>query len=295
MSLAHIFNLPSELTRKVELARNARPTREAARLALDCLDLTSLSGNETTDEIFDLCDTAKHNRLYSVCLYPAFVATAQKALKSGPVVIATVINFPHGDRRTLCDEKATPQTIKEDVSAAIAAGARQIDIVLAHDLFRDGRAMQAKELLKACRMAIPQGVQMKVIIESAAFQSSLALRGACRLAIECGADCLKTSTGKHEKGGADLERAAILMDEAAKSSRHVGVKISGGVKTTQQAAQYIALARSVMGWNSIQPMAFRIGGSTLLQPLLDTLRYTPSPGVPVPANNTQRPGTINLT
>lgn len=273
MELSKIFQIPHILTRKVDMAKNARPSREIARAALNCLDLTSLTGNEDENAIFELCDVAKHNRLYSVCIYPEHVETARRALKNSDIVIATVINFPHGNKRTNAEEKATPESVKADVRKAIDAGARQIDIVLAHDDFRAGDKAYPASLLKACRDACPDDVTMKVILETASFTSSHTLHQACKLAIQHGADCLKTSTGKHPSGGADLIRAAILFDEAKSALRTVGVKISGGVKTVEDCAQYIALARSIMGWNCIQPQLFRIGGSSLMGPLLDTLRY----------------------
>lgn len=277
MTLSEIFQLPDPLLRKVKMAQNARATREIARQAMDCLDLTSLTGNEDDEDIFDLCDTAINNRLSSVCVYPPYVERASRSLKYSDIITATVINFPHGNKRTLSDEKATPETVKEDVTAAIKAGARQIDIVLAHEDFRVGNRPYPLSLLKACREECSDGVTMKVILETASFESSSALREACKMAIRQNADCLKTSTGKHAAGGAKLEHAAILFDEAKMSMRSVGVKISGGVKTVEQCAQYITLARAVMGWDCIKPAIFRIGGSTLLEPLLDKLKVKEAP------------------
>lgn len=270
--------LEPHLKRKVAWAKNAVSDRETARLALDCLDLTSLKGDETKEDIFALCDRAKYNRLASVCLYPPFIEIAKRAIKDEPVTIATVVNFPYGDKRSLKDERATPETTAEDASKAVAAGASQIDIVLAHEDFRSGKSEYAEDLLKACRNACGKDVTMKVILETASFGDSNELRKACKLAIKYGADCLKTSTGQHPNGGATLGAAAILMDEAQQALKQVGVKISGGIQSGDDCAQYMTLARSIFGWNIIKPDTFRIGASGVLKPLLETLEMGHSPG-----------------
>lgn len=267
------FTLPATLNKKMAISRCAVMTREVAREAMSCLDLTSLKGNETDNDIFELCDVAKANRVASVCIYPDKVPVAKKSIKDGSVIVATVINFPHGDKRTLSNEIATAETTAEDVSKAVAAGAKQIDIVLSHDDFRQGKIREVTSLLQACRMSCPEGVTMKVIIETASFDDTTSLISACRLSIKQGADCLKTSTGKHKKGGATLEAAAILMNEAYRSNRKVGCKISGGV-SIENCAQYMILARAIMKkWDVIQPALFRIGASSLLNDLLDVMRY----------------------
>ncbi len=273
------MQLDAKMKFKVAMARHAVGTRETARQALDCFDLTSLTGQETDRDIFDLCDIAKNNRLASVCIYPAYVATAKKAIRDDALVIAAVINFPHGHKRTMRDDPATAETTAEDTARAVAAGARQIDIVLAHDDFRARRRHYVTDMLRACRHACGEGVTMKVILETASFKKADELRAACQLAIRAGADCLKTSTGKHPGGGATLEAASVLLDEAHRAFRPVGVKISGGIRTVDDCARYMTLARSVAEWNIVRPDSFRIGASSLLGPLLDTLK--PAASAPV--------------
>ena len=279
------LTLTDKLQRLLNMADNARGTRETARLALDCFDLTSLRGDESKEEIYDLCDIARYNHLASVCVYPDQVANARHVLKEGPVRIATVINFPTGEMRTLTDQKADPTTIRQDVAEAIQHGARQIDIVLPLDHFRSGTASdlnEIKAMLRACRVACDKEVTMKVIFETAAFDSAADLRQACKLAIGQKVDCLKTSTGKHPKGGATMEAAAILMDEASKAAHLVGCKISGGVKTNDDCAKYMTLNEGIRGRGSIRPEFFRIGASSLLDQLLPILgqgKAAPAPGI----------------
>lgn len=255
------------------MAQHARGTRETARLSLNCFDLTSLKGNETKDEIFELCDIAKHNNLATIFVYPDQIENAKKALRDAPVNIGTPVNFPAG-RRTLTDEVATPETIRLDVETALKRGAKQIDIVFPLELFRNNSLLEIKEQLRACRVACGKDITMKVIFETAAFNTTEELRSACKIAIGQKVDCLKTSTGKHPAGGATLEAAAILMQEAAKAPHLVGCKVSGGVRTNDDCAKYITLSRGIRGADSIRPEFFRIGASSLIDDLIKSLGST---------------------
>ena len=260
-----------KISRLVRLARYAKGTRETARLAMDCFDLTSLKGNETKEEIHDICDIALHNGLASVCVYPEHVKAAHAVLDGGQVAIATVINFSDGVHRTQSDEIATPDTVKIDIEAALKNGARQMDIVFPRHHFDKGDFLKVKEILRAARKSCGDSVTLKCIFETASFNNAQDLRTACRIAIDQNIDCLKTSTGKHPSGGATLEAAAILLQEAQMAGRPVGVKISGGVKSNEDCAQYITLARGIRGHNSITPEFFRIGASSLIKDLIVAL------------------------
>ena len=265
------LNVTPRLQKMIDFAKNAQGTRETARQAMDCFDLTSLKGDETKDDILELCDIAEHNRLASVCIYPGHIDAAAKFLKDTKVAIATVINFPHGNARTVSGEIATPDTTAEDIKRVVSLGARQIDIVLPYAQFNAGNAFQSHSFLQAARAACPKDVTFKVILETASFTNEEMLRHACRLAIQRGADCLKTSTGKHSNGGATMQAAAILLEEAFNANRKVGCKITGGIKTNDECARYMTLARAIMGWNAIRPDTFRIGASSLLEDLIRSL------------------------
>lgn len=269
------------LKAKIAWARNAVGTAETAQTAIHCMDATSLSGSETKSDIETLTNNALTHQTASVCVYPQHVATASQIKSAHPqnghnLHIATVINFPYGNKRTNSDEMATTETIAEDVSKAIANGATQIDIVFPYKEFLSEAvgAQKAEEFLNACRDASTGDTIMKVIVESAAYQNEDILRQACKIAVDSGTNSLKTSTGKHELGGATLEAAAILMDEANNAPNPVGVKISGGVKNNQDCAQYIALAKSIFGAESINPNKFRIGASAnkILPDLLSAIQ-----------------------
>ena len=265
--------LDDYLKKRVKMAMHAKGDPQIARQALNCLDLTTLKGDETKDDIQSLCTIAKANHVASVCIYPSGVLFAKAAIKESNVNIATVINFPTGSKRTQSNDDATVETTAHDVACAIAAGATQIDIVLPYAEFQKGNTQYCADLLETCRQGCDKGVTMKVILETASFEDAKALRHACQLAIECGTDCLKTSTGMHEKGGATLESAALLLDEARHADREIGVKISGGVKTVDDCARYISLATMLKGQATIRPETFRIGASSVLNELLETCKY----------------------
>lgn len=271
------LNVTPDLQRYIDLAQNARGTRESARQAMNCLDLTSLNGDETKNDIHELCDIAKHNYLASVCIYPEHVATAAKALKGTGVTVATVVNYPTGVMRTLKDEAATPLTTAEDVKSAIRDGAGQVDLVIPYAQFNKGNSFQTHSFLQAARQICPPEAMFKVILETAAFQNEDVLRHACRVAIQRGANCLKSSTGKHPYGGVTMATAAILLDEAFHASEKVGVKLTGGIRSNDECAKYMTLARAVMGWNAIRPDVFRIGASSLLEDLIRSLGSQPMP------------------
>ncbi len=262
------FYLPPDMVRKVQMAKNQSVvTPDIARLALDCLDLTSLSGKETDEDIRRICYQAITYSLPTICVFPDKVKMATQYLKGTDIIVSTVINFPYGNRRTNSDDLATIETTAEDISRAVALGAKQIDIVQPYD----ARPGYAQDIIRAARLASPAEVTLKSILETAAYRDTDDLANAALIAISSGADCIKTSTGRHAHGGASLDAVAILLQTIKKSNRSIGIKISGGIKSAEDCAQYIALQRSFFGWNSVQPHLFRIGGSSVLESLLQNL------------------------
>jgi deoxyribose-phosphate aldolase len=264
-----------DLIKRIKFARNAPATRECAQLSLRCMDYTSLTGTETKEQIQDLADTAKNTHTASLCIYPQFVATAARTLRGASTHATTVINFPYGNKRTLSEEGADKFTIKDDITKAVADGAKQVDIVLPYVEFLNGSRHIAEEFLRAARDACPNDVTLMCILESGAFYHEQNLRKAARIAISQGVNFIKSSTGKFESDGkiigATFEAAAIMFAEAnAVTGSPVGVKLSGGIRTVEEAAKYMELHRLIRPGLEITPNVFRIGASGLLQ---DVLRY----------------------
>jgi deoxyribose-phosphate aldolase len=223
--------------------------QDTARLALACLDLTSLNDDDTPHTIDALCRRAQgpHGSTAAVCVWPRFAAHARAQLPAH-VAVAAVANFPDGSSDI---ERAV-----RDTGAIVQAGAQEVDVVLP---YRDLAAAPA--LLAAVRRAC-EGLRLKVILETGELQDAALIRRACAIALDAGADFLKTSTGK-VKVNATLEAAALLL-QAIRDGGHtaVGFKPAGGIRTVADAAAFIALTEQHLG--AVTPQRFRIGASGLL-------------------------------
>ncbi len=243
--------------------------KEQAARALALLDLTSLNDTDTEETVKTLCAKAhgEFGHTAAVCIWPRFVKLAKEELKGTPVRVATVVNFPHGGT----DIEATVAETKQ----AIADGADEIDVVLPYKAFMDGDTASAKALLDATRKACA-GKTMKVIIESGVLAHANTIAEASRLSIACGADFIKTSTGKTPVS-ATLEAANVMLEVIRESGKPVGFKASGGVRSTEQAADYMTLADKIMGPKWISLMTFRFGASGLRDSLLASMGYGQAP------------------
>lgn len=235
-----------------------------ARLALELIDLTSLNTSDTAASIAKLCAQAKNSPIApaALCIYPAFIGTARERLQQlelADLKIATVTNFPHGT--------ADLDRALADTEVALAHGAQEIDLVLPYPSLKAGDDDSASKLVRACKSLLPDGVLLKVIIESGELQTPALIRRASELAIDAGADFLKTSTGKVPVN-ATLAAAEIMLTVIKESGTEVGFKAAGGVKTAAQAASYLQLARKLMGASWPSPRTFRFGASSLMGDLL---------------------------
>lgn len=228
-----------------------------ARLALACLDLTSLNDGDDAAAIDALCARAvtPWGKAAAVCVWPRFVAQARAALPRD-VAVAAVANFPDG---ALNAERALA-----DTRAIVAAGGDEVDLVLPWRAMVAGNAAAAAQLVAQVRSACI-GKRLKLIIESGELPTPAAIRQACAIGLDAGVDFLKTSSGKTAHG-ASLAAAAEMLGAIAAHPRAtaVGFKASGGVRTVADAAGYIALARDTLGQRVLNPARLRFGASGLL-------------------------------
>lgn len=241
----------------------------AARLALGLMDLTSLNDTDSDAVITALCKQAgtPAGHPAAVCVYPAFIATARKALAGAglqDVRVATVTNFPDGGTDI---DRAVRETRE-----SIASGAHEVDVVLPYRALMSGDTEVCRRLVEKCKAVCGASVALKVIIESGELKTGPLIRQASDIAIEAGADFIKTSTGK-VKVNATLEAAEIMLTAIRESGKDVGFKAAGGIRTTQDAAAYLQLADRLMGADWITPAHLRFGASSLLDRLLETLGY----------------------
>lgn len=235
----------------------AKPT-EAARLALRCLDLTSLNTTDTEADIAALCARAQgpFGSVAAVCVWPHLAAFARKELPP-QIAVAAVANFPDGS--------ADVRRAVRETQEIVHSGAQEVDLVLPYAQLLLGHDAVVAKLLAAVRKAA-QGLRLKVILETGALVGGAHILRASRLSLEAGADFLKTSTGKTSVS-ATPEAARVMLDAIAADAgcaQRVGFKPSGGIRTVADAANYIALTEAILGPSALTPARFRIGASSVL-------------------------------
>ncbi len=237
----------------------------AAKLLINLLDLTSLNEDDNNARIEKFCQRAitPYGNVAAVCVYPRFVPTARDTLKGSGVKLATVVNFPHGGTHF--------EQMRQNIKTALAQGADEIDAVLPYKHFLSGDLETCNTFFNAVKAELnPKKTPLKVIIESGAFPHASLIADATRFCIDNGASFIKTSTGKTDVS-ATPEAANIILETIASGRRNVGFKASGGIKTTADAKQYLTLAFGIMGYKWVSPKNFRIGASSLLDSLLNTI------------------------
>ncbi|GLX76856.1 deoxyribose-phosphate aldolase [Thalassotalea insulae] len=241
--------------------------KDIAKLALSLMDLTSLTGEETDQDIINLCQQAKSTAgdTAAICIYPKYITVAKKQLAaqgSQGIKIATVTNFPHGGTDI-------NQAVKE-TAEAVALGADEVDVVFPYKAMMSGDEQIGADLISACKRACGNQVLLKVIIESGELQSNDLIRKASEISIAAGADFIKTSTGKVPVN-ATIEAAKVMLEVIKNSNPNVGFKAAGGVRNVDDAAQYLALTMDTLGASWLNPTHFRFGASGLLTNLLATI------------------------
>ena len=234
----------------------------AAKKLISSLDLTSLNTDDTDEHILSLCQRAAtpYGEVAAVCLYPQFIPFARDNLPSS-IKLATVINFPSG--------LADLYVLEKELSSAIKLGADELDVVLPYRTFLNNDIEFCISYLKLAREISNKKI-LKIIIESGELKSINNIRLATQLCIDNKADFIKTSTGKTEIS-ATPEAANAMLEVIKKSGQPIGFKASGGIKTIDDAKKYLTLSQSIMGSNWVTPSHFRIGASSVLTSLINTI------------------------
>jgi deoxyribose-phosphate aldolase len=245
--------------------------RQGILLATSMIDLTTLEGADTPGKVRHLCakavcpDTnrAEIPSVAAVCVYPSLVGVAREALNGTGVAVASVsTGFPSGQ---------TSLGIKiEETREAVAAGASEIDMVISRDAYLSGDDARVAHEIEAVKEACGDA-HLKVILETSELPTYAHVRHASQLAIDAGADWIKTSTGKKPPGatpGVVLVMLETVRDHAWKTGQIVGVKAAGGVSTTKAALHMLVLVKETLGDDWLTPDRFRIGASSLLNDLL---------------------------
>lgn len=234
-----------------------------ARRALRMLDLTNLNDDCDAAAIEALAARActDHGHVAALCVWPAFVAQAHGLVGHRDVKIATVVNFPGGEDPA--------SEVMELTKQAVSDGADEIDMVIPYRSLMEGREEAVLTRIKRVKAAAGAAT-VKAILETGVLNDPELIRKASDMAIEAGADFIKTSTGKVPVN-ATLSAARIMLTAISESGAPVGFKPAGGVKTTEQAAHYLDLADEIMGEGWATPDTFRFGASGVLDDLLAVL------------------------
>jgi deoxyribose-phosphate aldolase len=232
---------------------------DALLRALSVVDLTRLERPDDGAAIDALAAKAVTDagRVAAICVYPEWIERVGNA----GVPVAAVANFPAGEDDT--------ELAAREAAAAVQAGAAEVDVVVPWRAFAAGDDGAIERVVAATRAAIGDAIGLKAILETGSLEGAEQIRAAGERALGAGADFLKTSTGKVGQG-ATLDATRVLL-EVVKSAGHGAVKASGGVRTAEQAAEYLALADEVMGAGWATPARFRIGASSLVDDILARL------------------------
>lgn len=243
----------------------------ALDLAIRMVDLTTLEGADTPGKVKALCAKAKQPdpsdascpRVAAICVYPSMVPVAAAAVKGTGIHVASVATaFPSGQ---------APMAVKlYDTSAAVAAGADEIDMVINRGAFLAGNYLEVYEEIVAVKEACGKA-HLKVILETGELVTYDNVRRASWLAMVAGADFIKTSTGKVSPA-ATLPVTLIMLEAVRdfrdETGRQVGVKPAGGIRTSKYAIKYLVTVNETCGPDWLDPDWFRFGASTLLNDLL---------------------------
>ncbi|MDA8561784.1 deoxyribose-phosphate aldolase [Gammaproteobacteria bacterium] len=220
------------------------------------LDLTSLKDADNTLSIKLLCDNGKNTlgSVAAVCAQPKFVFEAKQNLAKTSIKVATVVNFPSGD--------GCLEDVCELIDKCLIAGSDEIDLVFPYKDYLNNKKLSAVNFVSSCIDFINNRAVVKVILETGAFSDFSVLKQASLDVIYCGANFLKTSTGKI-LNGATLDAATVMLQAIKKSNAPTGFKAAGGIRTYADAFSYLSIAKKIMGNNWPNINNFRLGTSGL--------------------------------
>ena len=243
--------------------------KELAMQVFSCIDNTTLTATDTDASVEAFCrHTLEFSpfRVAAVCVYPRFVAVAKHALQGSGIRVASVAGaFPHGQ---------LPLELKvEEVKYAIGQGADEIDMVLSRGALLAGDDDTVVREVQAMKEACQEHT-LKVILETCELSSPTLVAHASQLAIDGGADFIKTSTGKGTAGAtpqAAETMLSVIAENVKKSGKKVGFKAAGGISTPEEALVYANLAKKILGEDFVKNQTFRIGASRLTDRLFSFL------------------------
>ncbi|MDB2426203.1 deoxyribose-phosphate aldolase, partial [bacterium] len=235
------------------------------------IDLTTLEGSDTEQKVRQLCAKAimpvsptvqqeagikkPIPSVAAICVYPEQVPTVKKCLKGTNIEIASVATaFPSGQ---------LPLDLKlKDVDLAIKNGATEIDMVINRGAFLEGRLQTVFDEIVEVKKVCNNRAHLKVILETGELKTYDNVRLASWMAMEAGADFIKTSTGKISPAATmpvTLVMLQAIWDYYEQTGIKIGMKPAGGIRTAKQAIAYLVMVNEILGPDWLTPKLFRFG------------------------------------
>jgi len=240
-------------------------------LALNMIDLTTLEGKDTEGKVKQMCYKAMHlmdeypglPTVAAVCVYPAMVKTAVKAVEGSGIKVASVATgFPSGQ---------APRQVKiNDTKFAVQNGADEVDMVISRGKFLEGEYNYVFDEIAAIKEACGEA-RLKVILETGELVTYDKVRKASDIAMYAGADFIKTSTGKVVP--AATIPVTLVMLEAIRefyyrTGKKIGMKPAGGISKSKLALHYLVMVNEILGEDWMNNHLFRFGASSLANDIL---------------------------
>ena len=238
---------------------------------LSMIDLTTLEGSDSPGKVKQLCYKASHlhdqypklPQVAAICVYPSMVSIAHNSLKSTNIKTASVATgFPSG--MTNCKAKL------DEVRYVIDEGAEEVDMVISRGHFLSGELNYVSDEIAQVKTACGKA-KLKVILETGELNTLDNVRMASDLAMESGADFIKTSTGKISESATPsvvLTMLEAIRDYYNKTGKKIGMKPAGGISKSKLAIQYLVMVKETLGNDWLTPNLFRFGASSLANDVL---------------------------
>ena len=252
--------------------------------AITCMDLTTLSGDDTDERVRRLCAKGRQPirqdlvkllgieslniQVAAICVYHSFVETARKALEGSSIKVAAVsTGFPAG--LSPLDERVM------EIRRSVEAGAHEIDVVITRAHVFGGRWQALFDEIATFKAACGNA-HMKVILGTGDLLTLRNVARASMLAMMAGADFIKTSTGK-EPVNATLPVGLVMTRAIREYAQHtgmsVGFKPAGGMRTAKQSMEWLALMKGELGASWLNARLFRLGASSMLADIERQLEF----------------------
>ena len=252
--------------------------------AITCMDLTTLSGDDTDERVRRLCAKARQPlqqnlieqlrieelgiKVAAVCVYHLFVETAVRALEGSGIPVAAVsTGFPAG---------LSPLAERvSEIRRSVEAGAREIDVVITRAHVFGGRWQALYDEIAAFKQACGTS-HMKVILATGDLLTLRNVAKASSVAMMAGADFIKTSTGKESTNATlpvTLVMARCIREYAEQTGMAVGFKAAGGIRTAKQSLDWLAMMKEELGDSWMRAEFFRFGASGLLSDIERQLEH----------------------